>query len=167
MNGAQIISRVPEQNGVSQASYVVDIHHSGREPSRGILLFGDPGNRTHNHVLWPTDEKPLSPLYHRVCSHRANYLRVLRGATRVVARDGDPECIVCLLVGCLTSQQHASVSQGRICSHICTCCLTEKEIADPSFHLTHSQYTDTGPINPITDSTTPGAWQGGHWSANF
>ena len=24
--------------------------------------------------------------------------------------------IVCLLVGCLTSQQHASVSQGRICS---------------------------------------------------
>ena len=27
----------------------------------------------------------------------------------------------CLLVGCLTSQQHASVSQGRICS-IFTCC---------------------------------------------
>ena len=28
----------------------------------------------------------------------------------------------CLLVGCLTSQQHASVSQGRICSDNFTCC---------------------------------------------
>ena len=28
----------------------------------------------------------------------------------------------CLLVGCLTSQQQASVSQGRICSDNFTCC---------------------------------------------
>ena len=27
------ISRVPDQNGVSQAWYIVEIHHSGREPS--------------------------------------------------------------------------------------------------------------------------------------
>ena len=27
------ISRVPDQNGVSQAGYIVEIHHSGREPS--------------------------------------------------------------------------------------------------------------------------------------
>ena len=32
--------------------------------------------------------------------------------------------------GCLTSQQHASVSQGRICSDNCTCCHTETEVAD-------------------------------------
>ena len=32
-----------------------------------------------------------------------------------------------LFVGCLTSQQHASVSQGRICSDIFTCCHTEIE----------------------------------------
>ena len=31
---------------------------------------------------------------------------------------------VCLFVGCLTSQQHASVSQGRICSDKFTCCHT-------------------------------------------
>ena len=40
---------------------------------------------------------------------------------------------VCLLVGCLTSQQHASVSQGRICSDNITCCHTEIEVADQTF----------------------------------
>ena len=58
-----------------------------------------------------------------------------------------------LFVGCLTSQQHAIVSQGRICSDYCTCCHTEIEAADQTFHLTQSQYADTG--------------QGSHWSASF
>ena len=72
---------------------------------------------------------------------------------------------VCLLVGYLTSQQHASVSQGRICSDNCTRCHTE--VADQTFYLTQSQYTDTGPTSPNADPITPGAWQGRHWSANF
>ena len=72
-----------------------------------------------------------------------------------------------LLVGCLTSQQQASVSQGRICSDNFTCCHTEVEVADPTFYLTQSQYTDTGPTSPSADPITPGAWQGSHWSANF
>ena len=71
-----------------------------------------------------------------------------------------------LLVGCLTSQQHASVSQGRICTDNFTCCHTEMEAADQTFHLTQSQYTDTGPTSPSADPITPGAWQGSHWSAN-
>ena len=74
---------------------------------------------------------------------------------------------VCLFVGCLTSQQHASVSQGRICSDNFTCCHTEIEVADPTFYLTQSQYTDTGPTSLSADPITPGAWQGSHWSANF
>ena len=65
--------------------------------------------------------------------------------------------IVCLLVGCLTSQQHASVSQGRICSDNFTCCHTEIEAADQTFYLTQSEYTDTGPTSPSAD----------HWNANF
>ena len=73
----------------------------------------------------------------------------------------------CLLVGCLTSQQQASVSQGRICSDNFTCCHTEIEVADPMFYLTQSQYTDTGLTSPSADPITPGAWQGSHWSANF
>ena len=72
-----------------------------------------------------------------------------------------------LLVACLTSQQHASVSQGRICSDSFTCCHTEIEVADPTFHLTQSQYTDTRPTSPSADLITPGTWQGSHWSAKF
>ena len=74
---------------------------------------------------------------------------------------------ICLLVGCLTSQQQASVSQGRICIDNFTCCHTEMEAADQTFHLTQSQYTCTGPTSPSADPITPGAWQGSHWSANF
>ena len=75
--------------------------------------------------------------------------------------------MVCLLVGCLTSQQQASVSQGRICSDNFTCCHTEIEVADQTFYLTQSQYTDTGPTSPSPETITPGAWQGSqclsHW----
>ena len=73
----------------------------------------------------------------------------------------------CLLVACFTSQQHTSVSQGRICSDNCVCCHTEIEVADQTVHLTQSQYTDTGPTSPSTDPITPGAWQGSNWSANL
>ena len=75
-------------------------------------------------------------------------------------------CCCCLLVaGCLTSQQQASASQGRICKDNFTCCHTNRSCT--SNYLTLSQYTDTGPTSPSTDNITPGAWQGSHWDANF
>ena len=78
------------------------------------------------------------------------------------------ECLfVCWLVACLTSQQHASVSQGRICTDNFTCCYTEIEVADQTFDLTQSRYTDTEPTSPSADPITPGAWQGSHWSVHF
>ena len=43
---------------------------------------------------------------------------------------------VCLFVGCLTSKQHASVSQGWICSGNFTSCHTEIEVADQTCYLT-------------------------------
>ena len=71
------------------------------------------------------------------------------------------DVVVCLVfVGCLMSQQHASVSQGWTCSDNFTCCHTEIEAAGQTFYLTQSQYTDTGPTSPSTDPITPGAWQG-------
>ena len=73
----------------------------------------------------------------------------------------------CWLLACLTSQQHASVSQGRICTDNFTCCHTEIKLADQTFYLTQSQYTDTGPTSPRVDPLMPGAWQDSHWSANF
>ena len=90
---------------------------------------------------------------------------VFRGCSGETCRQLQFVCL--LFVGCLTSQQHASVSQGRICSDNFTCCHTEIEVADQKFYLTQSQYTDTGPTSPSADPITPGAWQGSHWSANF
>ena len=89
------------------------------------------------------------------------------GRSRVQIMSARLSLFVCLLVGCLTSQQHASVSQGRICSDNFTCCHTEIEVADQTFYLTQSQYTDTGLTSPSADPITPGAWQGSHWSANL
>ena len=74
-----------------------------------------------------------------------------------------PKEHVCLLVSCLMSQKHASVSQGQIYSDNFMCCHTEIVVADQAFHLTQSQYTDNGPTDPVT----PGAWQGRNWGANF
>ena len=100
---------------------------------------------------------------------QSTHTAVVRKASKetVCAQRQTGATIVCWLVGCLTSQQQASVSQGRICSDNFTCCHTEIEVADPTFYLTQSQYTDTGPTSPSADPITPGAWQGSHWSANF
>ena len=67
----------------------------------------------------------------------------------------------------MLSNQPKNISQGRICTDNFTCCHTEIEVADQTFHLTQSQYTDTGPTSPSSDPITPRAWQGSHWSANF
>ena len=55
--------------------------------------------------------------------------------------------LICLFVG---SQQYASVSQGRMCSDNCTCCHTETEAADQTFHLTHSILTPGQPAPALT-----------------
>ena len=65
--------------------------------------------------------------------------------------------VFCWLAARLTSQQIASVSPGRICSDNFTCCHTETEVANQTFYLTQSQYTDTGPTSPSADPIMPGA----------
>ena len=92
--------------------------------------------------------------------HYTNVTVVTRGSNT------GPWMFVCLFIGCLTSQQHASVSQERICSDNFTCCHTEIEVADQTVYLLQSQYTDTGTTSPSSDPISQGAWQGSHWSAN-
>ena len=76
----------------------------------------------------------------------------------VIAVDSVEDCTVeGLLVACLTSQQQARVSKGRICSDKFTCCHSEIEVADQTFYLTQSRYTDTGPTSPSADPISPGA----------
>ena len=65
----------------------------------------------------------------------------------------------------LTSQLPASVSQGWIYSDELTC--YHSEIADQTFYLTQSQYTDTGPTSLSADPVSLGAWQGNHLGAIF
>ena len=74
---------------------------------------------------------------------------------------------VAVVVACFTSQQRANVSQGRVCSDNFTSCHGEIEVADQTFYLTQSQYTDTEPTSPSADHITPGAWQGSYCSANY
>ena len=50
------------------------------------------------------------------------------------------------LLACLTSQQHASVSQERIFSDKCTCCHTEIEVANQTITPSHSILT---PVQPV------------------
>ena len=66
----------------------------------------------------------------------------------------------------LTSQQYASVFQGRIYSDNSTCRQIGTEVTDQTVYLIQSQYTDTRPASPSADLVTPGAWQDSHWSTN-
>ena len=58
--------------------------------------------------------------------------------------------LVILFVGCLTSQQHASVSQGLICPDNSTCCYTEIGVADQTFYLSHSILAQGQPVPALT-----------------
>ena len=71
-----------------------------------------------------------------------------------------------LLDGCLTSQQHASVSQGQISSDNFTCCHTEIEVADKTFYLNPPHYTDTRPTGSSGYPISLGDWKDSRWSAN-
>ena len=110
--------------------------------SQGVCVFD-----WLSTVLWRDDSKPQRPGFNW-CASRFN-----------------PR--VCLFAGYLTSQQHASVSQGPICSDKFMCCHTEIAVTDQTINLTQSQYTDTRPTSLSIDPITPGVWQGSHWSANF
>ena len=72
-----------------------------------------------------------------------------------------------VFVDCLTSQLHASESQGPFFSDKYTSSSTEIELAYQTFYHTQSQYTDTGPASPMADPITPDAWRGSHWNSNF
>ena len=69
---------------------------------------------------------------------------------------------ILLFVDCLTSQQHARISQGWVYLDSCTCCHTEMQSAEWTCCFTQSWYTDSGPPSPSTNLSTPSAWKGSH-----
>ena len=68
-------------------------------------------------------------------------------------------------IGCLTSQQHASASQGWVCSDNGKYCHTETEVADDTCYLSLSQYGDTESTISSADLIMLGIRQGSHWSS--
>ena len=59
--------------------------------------------------------------------------------------------LVSLLAGCLMSQKHAGVSQGRICEDNCTCCHTEIKLQIKlSVSPNHSILTPGRPVPALT-----------------
>ena len=90
------------------------------------------GSQTTEHLL---QSCPIyEPLRKGIWPDHTPIARKLHGSL------GDLRCTATLVeelfVGCLTFQQHASVSQGRMCSDNFTCCHTEIEVADQTFYLT-------------------------------
>ena len=67
------------------------------------------------------------------------------------------------------SQQHACVSQGQICSENFPRYHTEiwTEVADQTYYFIQVQYPNTWLTSFSTYPTTPGAWQGNHWSTDI
>ena len=121
------------------------------------LLMNRGGNwpgGIHIHEVNSTDTELSVFDKQRVATHVRSVVQL--------TRDALVNCVthlefVCWLVGCLTSQQHASVSQGLVCSDKFACCHTQKEVADRTFYHTQSQYTDTGPTSPSADPIMPEA----------
>ena len=59
---------------------------------------------------------------------------------------------------------------SQLCPSICLCIVETSTLNITCKHfkyLTQSQYTDTRPSSLSADPTTPGTWQGSHWSANY
>ena len=113
----------------------------------GGLRTGHNRHRHHMFIKFHFGHRAACPL-RQISSDSGAPTAELSDPLEQLARD--LSCSCCLLfVGCLTSLPQASVSQGRICSDIFTCCHTEVEAANQTFYLTQSQYTNKGPTFPV------------------
>ena len=80
--------------------------------------------------------------YHTVMAQNCNLIQSVQTVSVMT---------LLMLVACLMSQQHASVSYGQIFSDNFMCCHTEIEL-EVADQLPHPEYTDTKPTNPSTNS---------------
>ena len=67
----------------------------------------------------------------------------------------------------VSASQQQSVSQGRFCLNICTCCHTDRWHADQTCLLTKAYYTNTRLTSPSTNPILLDARQGCHKSIFF
>ena len=113
----------------TDTTQVISAIQSGRLRINEIWLYDE--NHARTNIGKSTENKkrdftPISHVFSRICRPWFSFL----------------QCIKCLLqrldkcvVVCLTSQQHACVSHGWICSDNLTCCHTETEAADQTVRV--------------------------------
>ena len=92
-------------------------------------------------------ESPLTFFYQIIDT---DYKPMKKSCGRRVGWGGGGGGMACLLVGCLTSQQHVSVSQERICEDNFTCCHTQKLQTKLSISPSHSILTPCQPVPALT-----------------
>ena len=124
--------------------------------SSSMLVYLGSGNarRLTLKLFWSRQgSEPRPPAFEQVTST----MEAVQASSAL-----QPGRSVQVVVSCFTSRQHASVSQGRICSNNCTCCHTKVEVANQTCYLTQSQYNDPRPTSPDAKLISPG-----HWITNF
>ena len=101
-------------------------------------------------MLYTKTQKMPAPIGTR--TRIAALITVLEGGKtkHSVSRDSDRLSLQGTFAGCLTSQQHTSVSQGRICSDSVTCCHNEIAVADQTISLSLSILTPRQPVLSLT-----------------
>ena len=94
------------------------------------------------HSICPQSQRQkISP-----CCPWSSHVSDLNAATQ-----GTRSTLPSFFVGCLTSLQHASVSQGWICSNNFMCCHTDTEVADQTYiSPSHSILTLGRPVPVLT-----------------
>ena len=102
---------------------------------------------------------PATFMYTYVCLETASFLKLEDDSFKVVGVTIDHDVTgsllqaeACMFVGCLTSQQHASESQGSICTDNFTCCHTEIEKMQIKLSTSPSHSTLT-PGQPVPELT--------------
>ena len=110
-----------------------------------------------NHSLSHHSELSFTVLFLQTPRNTSSFVHDQQWQT--LSQGSLASCISSLLVTECPSNKLVYLRE-RICSEKFTCCHTEIEAADSTFHFTQSHYTDTRPTSPSTDPIMPGIWQG-------
>ena len=108
-----------------------------------MLLRGHPFYTSFVNGDWRQNKEKKEKKKKKKKKRRRRRRRRRKKKTKKVGEEGEEkkeegEILFCF-VACFTSQQHVSISKGRICSDNFKCSHTETKVADPTRHLTQSQ----------------------------
>ena len=93
--------------------------------NRSSRVLGLKDLELHRHIFFSTKYRSFTPTFELYCFHNTSG-SVFFGSCHLIEEGYDLSGVHCdRIVGCLASQQHVSVSRGRIYIGNFTCCHTE------------------------------------------